>query len=271
LSPDTSNTILELVNATVVKNDTKILDDVSLTVRSGEHTAIVGPNGAGKSTLVGLLTHHERALATGETSPAVRVLGGRRWNVFELRSQIGIVSAGAHHRFVSGNSAGQMSGDAVVLSGFFATHGFFRSEQVTDAVRRCADEALARMEVGHLRARMMNEMSTGEARRVLIARALVTSPRVLVLDEPTEGLDVVARHRCLALIDRLAAGGTTLLVVTHHVEEIVPSVARVVLMRGGRVVFDGTKRAALTSERLTDVFGSPVVVSEIDGRFYVRA
>lgn len=262
---------LELIDATVVKNGSPILDGLTLTIHAGEHTALVGPNGAGKSTLVNLLTHHERALARGEHDPAVRVFGSSRWDVFELRSQLGIVSSGAHQQFVAGNSAGYLTGAAVVLSGFFATHGFIRPDRITAAMRERTAQALERMEVGHLASRTMNEMSTGEARRVLIARALVTAPRALVLDEPTEGLDVVARHRFLDTVNRIALEGTTLVVVTHHVEEIVPAVERVVLLKRGRVAFEGSKREMLTAERLSEVFGARVEVSEVAGRYFARA
>jgi len=261
--------VLELVDATVVKNGTPILDRLTLTIRAGEHTAIVGPNGAGKSTLVSLLTRDDRAFARGEVS--VRVFGKDRWDLFELRAQLGVVSASSHLQFISGNSAGQISGEAVVLSGFFATHGVIRSEKVTDAMRERVDRVFARVEAEPLRKKLMNEMSTGEARRVLIARALVTSPRALVLDEPTEGLDIVARHRFLRFVERIALDGTTLVVVTHHVEEIVPSIGRVVLMRTGRVAFDGAKDAMLTAPTLSAVFGAPISVTEIDGRYYARA
>ena len=125
----------------------------------------------------------------------MRVFGDDNWNVFELRPQLGIVSADLHQRFVSGNSEGRITGLAAVLSGFVASQGILRYSAITDDMRRRAAEALEKMGAGHLARRLMNEMSSGEARRVLLARALVTDPRALVLDEPTTGLDVVGRHR----------------------------------------------------------------------------
>ena len=264
--------VLELVNATVVKGGVTILHGLNLTIHEREHTAIVGPNGAGKSTLVKLLTHHDHAWAAddGEPSP-VKVYGNDRWDVTELRAQLGLISADMHQRFVIGNSAGTLRAEDVVLSGLFATHGFLRPEQVTERTRRQAAEALARVDASHLAGKMMDEMSTGEARRVLIARALVTNPRALVLDEPTSGLDVVARHRFLGHVDNVGRGGTTLIVVTHHVEEIVPSVERVILLKSGRVAFDGAKHDVLTDARLSEVFGAPVHVTHHDGRYYALA
>jgi len=264
--------VLELVNATVVKGGNTILHALNLTIHDGEHTAIIGPNGAGKSTLVKLLTHHDYAWAVEDDEPSpVKVYGNDRWDVMELRAQLGVISADMHQRFVAGNSAGNLRAEDVVLSGLFATHGFLRPEQVTGETRRRAAASLARVEAGHLARKMMDEMSTGEARRVLIARALITNPRALVLDEPTSGLDVVSRHRFLEQVENVGRGGTTLIFVTHHVEEIVPSVERVVLLKDGRVAFDGPTREMLTDAKMTDVFGAPVFVTERGGRYYARA
>jgi iron complex transport system ATP-binding protein len=264
--------VLELVNATVVKGGVTILHALNLTIHDGEHTAIIGPNGAGKSTLVKLLTHHDYAWAVEDDEPSpVRVYGNDRWDVMELRAQLGVISADMHHRFVAGNSAGNLRAEDVVLSGLFATHGFLRPDQVTGDTRRRAAAAIARVDASHLAHKMMDEMSTGEARRILIARALITNPRALVLDEPTSGLDVVSRFRFLEQVEKVGQGGTTLIFVTHHVEEIVPSVERVVLLKDGKVAFDGPKREMLTDARLTEVFGAPVSVSERDGRYYARA
>lgn len=263
--------ILELVDATVVKGGVRALDGLSLAIRAGEHTAIVGPNGSGKSTLINVLTREEYPLASGNGVPPVRIFGLDRWDVFELRSQLGIVSADLHQRFVEGHSAGRISGEDAVVSGFFATRGFLLYATVTGEMRRLALAALDRMEAAHLAGKMLNEMSTGEARRVLIARALVTDPRALVLDEPAAGLDVVARERFLERIGLLAGQGTTIVLVTHHVEEILPVVDRVVLLKAGRVAVDGPKRDVLTAEHLTGVFGAGVVVEESGGRYYLRA
>jgi len=264
--------VLELVNATVVKGGVTILHALNLTIHDGEHTAILGPNGAGKSTLVKLLTHHEYAWAMDDDQlPPVRVYGVDLWDVQTLRSQLGVISADVHQRFVVGNSAGNLKAEDVVISGLYATHGFLRPEQRTDEARRNAAASLARVEATHLAEKMMDEMSTGEARRVLIARALVTNPRALILDEPTSGLDVVSRHRFLGQVEKVGHAGTTLIFVTHHVEEIVPAVERVVLLKEGRVAYDGPKREMLTDARLTDVFGAPVTVSERDGRYYAIA
>ena len=262
--------VLELHEATVVKDDRPVLDSVSLTIPRGEHTAIVGPNGAGKSILVSLLTHFERPLArTGGTAP-VRVFGQDNWDVFELRSQIGIVSADLHNRFVSGNSEGRITAMTAVVSAFLASHGILRYRSVSDEMRHKARAALERAGVGHLARRTLDQMSSGEARRVMLARALVTAPQALVLDEPTTGLDLVARHDFLERVRDTARSGTTIILITHHIEEIVPEISRVVLLRSGRIVREGAKAEVLTAASLSELFGMPVVMDQVDGYAYPR-
>lgn len=262
--------VLELHDATVVKGGVRILDGLTMSIRPGEHTAIVGPNGSGKSTLINVLTGQDHALARNEGTPPVRIFGETLWDIFAMRSRLGIVSADLHVRFVLGNSSGNISGERAVLSGFFATQGVVRDRALTDAMRRRAADALARMEAGHLARKPLDEMSTGEARRVLIARALVTAPDALILDEPTTGLDMVARQRFLEMVSRVARDGTTIVLVTHHVEEIIPEIDRVILLKHGRVAFDGSKRSILTSAHLTSVYGAAIGLDEAGGYYHAR-
>jgi iron complex transport system ATP-binding protein len=263
--------LLELKDATVVKGGVPVLDGLTLTIQAGEHTAILGPNGAGKTTLINLLTHQDYAFAAEQAPPVVRVFGRDRWNVFDLRSQLGIISNDLHQRFVAGHSAGRIRGIDAVLSGFFATQGFLVNRDITGVMRDEAFEALTRMDARHLAEKMMDEMSTGEARRVLIARALVSRPKALILDEPSAGLDVVAKHRFLDTVRRIAAAGTTIVLITHHVDEIFPEVGQVLLLLGGRVIAAGPKEQMLTSEALSRLFGATVNVEQRDGYYYARA
>jgi iron complex transport system ATP-binding protein len=263
--------LLELTDATVVKDGVRILDGLTLTIGDGEHAAILGPNGAGKTTLINLLTHQDYAFVREGAPPAVRVFGGTRWNVFELRTQLGIISNDLHQRFVAGHSAGRIRGDEAVVSGFFATQGFLINWSVTAEMRDRASEALDRLEAAHLAGKWLDQMSTGEVRRVLIARALVNRPRALVLDEPSAGLDVVARYRFLETVRRLAREGTTIVLITHHVEEIIPEIDRVFLLQRGRVLDSGDKAAMLTDERLSTLFGAPVTLGRERGYYHARA
>jgi iron complex transport system ATP-binding protein len=262
--------ILELSDATLVKDDRAVLDGLNLDIHEGEHTAILGPNGAGKSLLVSLLTHYERPLARVGGPPPVRVFGQSDWNVAELRTQLGFVSSDLHLHFVAGNSEGRMKGEAAVLSAFLASHGILRYGMITDEMRARTHEALAIVGAAHLAARWMDQMSSGEARRVMLARVLVTAPKALVLDEPTTGLDLAARHAFMERVRAVARHGTTIILITHHIEEIIPEIDRVILLRAGRIAGDGAKRSMLTAERLSPVFGAPIHVHEAGGYHYAR-
>jgi iron complex transport system ATP-binding protein len=259
--------VVQLANATVVKGGRTVLDALTLTIDAGEHTAIIGPNGAGKSTLLNLLSLEERPLADDS---ALRIFGRENWNVFELRPRLGIVGAELQHRFVNGNSAGRITAAEAVLSGFFAGHGFVFVPETTAAMRQAAQAALARLGVEHLAAAFLDRMSTGEARRVLIARALVTNPEALVLDEPTTGLDLVARHEFLETLRAVARQGTTLILVTHRVEEVIPEVQTVVLLRHGRIVAAGPKPLTLTAANLSATFEAPIALTSEQG-YYVAS
>ena len=262
--------MLELTDATVVKNGVRVLDGLTLSIRAGEHTAIVGPNGSGKSTLINVLTQQDHALAREDGAPPVRIFGDSLPDVFALRSRLGIVSADLHQRFVGGNSEGRITAEMAVVSGFIASQGILRYGTITDDMRKRAAESLEKMGVAHLATRRLNEMSSGEARRVLIARALVTRPRALVLDEPTSNLDVVARHNFLERVRQIAREGTTLILITHHVEEVIPEINRVVLIKHGRIAGAGSKRDMMTPQRLGELFEGPVVLDELGGYYHAR-
>jgi iron complex transport system ATP-binding protein len=257
--------LLEIEDATVRRGGRHILDSVSLRIDEGVHTAIVGPNGSGKTTLIKLISRQHYALARPNDAPSATIFGKSRWDVFELRQMMGIVSSDLHHDFIA---SGKISGLEVALSGFFASHGLARNHEVTPSMRSRAEEALALMEASHLAGKHMDEMSTGEARRVLIARALVPDPRALLLDEPTTGLDIAARHRFLETLRSIAQRGKTIILITHHVEEILPEIEDVILMSEGRIAAQGAKSDVLTPAKLSDVFGASVEV-EKNGAYYL--
>jgi iron complex transport system ATP-binding protein len=262
--------LLEINDASVVLGGSRILDGLTLTIRAGEHTAILGPNGAGKSTLMKLLTLQVYPFASSNGTPPVRVFGRERWDVFDLRTRLGIVSADLHDRFVHGNAAGVITGHDAVLSGFFASQGLFSHSRVTEAMRRQASEALDSMGAAHLAEATLDTMSTGEARRVLIARALVHKPKALVLDEPTRGLDLVAQHHFMERVRGVAQRGTTIILVTHHADEIIPEIDRVILLSRGRVAYDGSKSNVLTAANLSKVFDASLTVEKANGYYSVH-
>jgi iron complex transport system ATP-binding protein len=266
----TAEPVLELNDATIIRGGVPVVHSLSLVVHAGEHTAILGPNGSGKSSLIRVLTLDDRPLSRGNGAPVLRLFGRERWDVSDLRTRLGVVTGDLDVGFGQGTSGGRVSGQDVTLSGLLGSHGVFSHHGVTDAMRERARGALARVEASHLSTKSLNEMSAGERRRVLIARALITQPDVLLLDEPTSGLDLVARHRFMDAVRRLAREGTTVILVTHHVDEIIPEIGRVVLLQEGRVAFDGPPEGALTSTRLSALFGGPLEVARSGGYYQVR-
>jgi iron complex transport system ATP-binding protein len=246
----------------VMRGTRRVLHDIDLRIGVGEHVAILGPNGCGKSTLIKTLTRECYPLT--QPSSSLKLLGSEQWNIFELRSALGIVS-----NDLMSHCARNMSGEELVLSGFFSSIGIWPNHEVTGDMRERARILLARLEVSHLSDRDVSEMSSGEARRLLIGRALVHDPKALVLDEPSTSLDIFAQHELRKLVRQLAQSGVGMILVTHHLADIVPEVERVVLMRAGRVVADGPKHELLTEEALGALFGVGVSVTCRDGFYHL--
>jgi len=259
--------LLEIDDATVLRGDRPALDRFSLRVEAGRHTAILGANGSGKSTLVQLIARQLYPLAPGDGRSPVRVLGRAHWSVAELRGLLGIVSPALQNDYTSDVPLEVFE---AVVSGFFAARGLGLDHRVSEGMRERAQAALEQLGVGHLIGSRMASLSTGEARRVLIARALVHRPHALLLDEPCAGLDPASRRRFLENLRALARGGTTLLLVTHHVEEILPEIGQVLLLRNGRVLYQGDKAATLTDDALGETFGLPIRVAR-HGEWYHAA
>lgn len=255
--------LMELDRACVIRGQVRVLHDLSLRIAQGQHTALLGPNGCGKSSFIKLITRELYPLAHVDGSVPVRVLGQARWQVDRLRAQLGIVTGD-----LSGNLADMpgLSVEEAVLSGFFASFVVPAFGEVTPAMRERVRETLALTGALALLQRGYAELSAGETRRVLIARALVNRPQALLLDEPSTGLDLIARRHLVATMRRLAADGITLVLVTHHIEEIIPEIERVVLLRGGRIIADGSRDELLRDGPLSEAFGGPIQVLEQDGR-----
>ncbi|WP_164101727.1 ABC transporter ATP-binding protein [Candidatus Laterigemmans baculatus] len=251
--------LLEVSDVTVQRGEVTILDSLSVSIPEGRHTAVLGPNGSGKTSLLNvLLRHFYPSVGAAGHQGTVRILGQSVWEVAALRRQMGVVSSAVDAAFSSGRT-GRMTGGEAVASGYTATELPEFGVPMTGETVENARRALDRVDAAHLLHRHVATLSTGERRRVLIARALVHRPRILILDEPTTGLDLVARHHFLAMLRRIAQGGeVTLVIVTHHTEEILPEVEHVVLLERGRVAFAGPKEKALTDERLSALYKMPL-------------
>ncbi|MDZ7719692.1 MAG: ATP-binding cassette domain-containing protein [Balneolaceae bacterium] len=262
--------ILEMNNATVRRDGINILDQLSIKIHLNEHTAIIGPNGSGKSTFIKLITQEIYPLANKEGSAPVRMFGNDHWVLEKLRSKLSIVSSDLQNDFLHNTKDGQISGRDVAITGFFSSLRLFPHQTITNSMLEKANEALLLMEADHLADKMLNEMSTGEVRRVLISRALITRPEVLILDEPTTALDFVARHNFMEQIRKVVQSGTTLILVTHHIEEVIPEIERVVLLKNGQKAFDGSKKEILTSKNVSEIYDHPVKLNGNNGLYKVH-
>jgi iron complex transport system ATP-binding protein len=255
--------LLEMRNVSVVRGDNLALDGVSLRIEVGEHVCILGPNGCGKSTLIRTITRDNYPLAREDAS--MIILGQSRWNVSELRSFLGIVSPDLLAMCTS-----DATGIDVVMSGFFSSTRIFPHHSPQDEHLRRAEAALQRLGITHLAKRPVAEMSSGEAKRTLIARALAHDPKTLLFDEPGNALDISGRVELRETMRELTRDGLGILLVTHHVSEIIPEIERVVMLRKGKVLADGPKAKILTGERLSELFGVPVKLFREDGYFHLH-
>lgn len=242
----------------VMRGQKVVLDGISLRVRLIEHVALLGPNGCGKSTLIKTITRECYPVAREDSS--MTILGQRNWNVFELRSLLGIVS-----NDLMASCTSDASGMDVVLSGFFSSTRIFPNHAVDGAQRQQAEAALEQLGIAHLGRRAVREMSSGEAKRVLIARALVHRPRALLFDEPCNSLDIAAQHGLRETMRELANSGIGIILVTHELTDIVPEIERVVLLAKGRIVADGRKDDVLHEETLSRAFGVKVRLERHEG------
>jgi iron complex transport system ATP-binding protein len=253
--------LLDFRNLRVMQGQKIALDDFSLRIGADEHVAILGPNGCGKSTLIKTITRECYPIARPDSS--MSIFGEESWDVFALRARLGIVS-----NDLMLSCTGDASGRDVVLSGFFSSIGIFSNHNVDARQYELANAALAELKIEHLAERAVSEMSSGEARRVLIARALVHKPGALLFDEPCNSLDLAAQQSLRQTMRALANSGTAIILVTHELADIVPEIQRVVLMSGGRVVADGPKDEVLQVERLAALFGVSVEMARRDGHYF---
>jgi iron complex transport system ATP-binding protein len=268
LMPTRSSTpLLDLRNVRVMRGEAtrggKIaLDDFTLRVHADEHVAVLGPNGCGKSTLIKTIIRECYPMVREGSS--MTILGQKSWNVFELRSLLGIVS-----NDLMSSCTGEASGLDVVLSGFFSSTRIFPNHTIDPTYRELAEAALDQLGVSHLAERAAQEMSSGEAKRVLIARALVHKPRAVLFDEPCNSLDVLAQHGLRETMRSLANSGIGIILVTHELLDVVPEIERVVLMSNGRIVADGRKEEVLRAENLSKLFGLKVKLGRREGYYNI--
>jgi iron complex transport system ATP-binding protein len=260
---DVDDLVVHMSGVTVRRGHTELLADLDWSVELDERWVVLGPNGAGKTTLLRIA-----AAELHPTSGVVHVLGERigRTDVFELRTRIGLSSASLAARVPSEEKVSD-----VVVSAGYAVLGRWRESYESMDTRRATD-LLSAMGVGQLADRTFGTLSEGERKRTLIARALMTDPEMLLLDEPAAGLDLGGREDLVARLSQLAmdpdAPATVL--VTHHVEEIPPGFTHALLLRDGRSVAQGLLDDVVTAENLSETFGQALTLERSGDRFFAR-
>ena len=256
--------VLEFASVSVVRGDNTLLDDITWEVEEGQRWVILGPNGAGKTTLLQLAAGRIHP-TTGVAGILGEVLGAV--DVFELRPRIGLSSAAMAERL----PPDELVRDVVVTASYGVVGRWRESYDALDHDR--AADLLKALGVSHLGDRTFGTLSEGERKRVQIARALMTDPELMLLDEPAAGLDLGGREDLVARLAALAADieAPALVLVTHHVEEIPPSFTDVLLMREGRIVAAGPVELVLTAANLSETFGLPLVVERHGNRWSARA
>jgi iron complex transport system ATP-binding protein len=252
---------LNLAHVNVARGDNVVLHDINLTVNTGEHIAILGPNGCGKSTLIKTITCECYPIAQPETK--VSIFGRERWDLTELKKRLGVVSPE-----LPGRPTLHTTGRDAVLTGFFSSSTLWPNLTVTQAMQARADEVLAQVDAVDLAEKLVGEMSAGQQRRIMIGRALVASSQMLLLDEPSNALDLAAQADLRNLLRKLAQHGTGILLITHHIADILPEIDRLLLMREGRIVADGPKADLLTAANLSNLFKTEVNMTERDGFYH---
>jgi iron complex transport system ATP-binding protein len=255
--------LLEFKNVTVIRGRKKILDSLSITIRAGENVAILGPNGAGKSSFIKTITREYYPFPQ-KKDYSFKIWGEDRWDVFDLRFLLGIVSGDLQNAF-----AMEMSGMEVVLSGFFSSIRLY-GRRVTSEMKEKTERILRFLEINHLKDRFMTEMSSGEARRFLIARALIHNPKALILDEPIIALDLHAQYKFRKILRKISRSGTGIILITQNLQDIIPQINRVILMRKGRFYKDGSKAKIITTRNISTLFKVPVRITKENGWYYTH-
>jgi iron complex transport system ATP-binding protein len=264
---------LHLAHVNVARGDNVVLHDINLTVNTGEHIAILGPNGCGKSTLIKTITcecYPIVSLDPAQSETKVSIFGRERWDLTELKKRLGVVSPE-----LPGRPTLHTTGRDAVISGFFSSSTLWPNLTVTPAMQTRADEVLAQVDAVDLANKPVGQMSAGQQRRIMIGRALVGSSsaaegatQMLLLDEPSNALDLAAQTDLRNLLRKLAQQGTGILLITHHIADILPEIDRILLMRDGRIVADGPKAELLTAANLSNLFKTRVNMTERDGFYH---
>ena len=254
--------ILEMKGVSVVRGGKSILDSIDLSIEEDESVAIVGNNGSGKTTLIKLLRGEIHPYYDADSPSVMRMFGEEKWSIFDLRSRMGIVSMDLQNQFSQETTVTE-----VIASGFFGSLDIFRNMKVTEEMISMVMGAALTMGIEDLLDRTIEGISLGEMRRALIARALVHSPRTLVMDEPMTGLDIVMASKFRKMFEILMKAGNNLIIVTHDLADIPEGIDRVIMMKDGRIFADGMKDSLFTSETMSELYDEPIKVEHVNGTY----
>lgn len=236
------------------------LKNLSLSIETNQSLAILGPNGSGKTSLLKLIAREIYPLDSNGSH--LKILGAEHFDIRDYRRQLGVVSSELQQKYER-----ETPGLEVVISGFFDSNSLWQHFKIEPNQVEMARQIMAELGIADLEDRPFGNLSTGQQARLLLARAMVHRPNTLILDEPTAGLDYQASFQYLELMRSLFREGTSIIVVTHHVHEIPPEIDRIVLLQKGQLFADGKKKDIMTTENLSQLFGTPMQLTETQGYF----
>ncbi len=257
--------IIDFENVYVNYGDMTILKNINLKITDKQNWVVLGANGSGKSTLIKLFSHD---LYPNTKYPFKKnIFGKDRWDIFELKKYLGIITNDLQSQLLAyrGNSTGL----DIVLSGYYSSLGVFQHHVFSNKEYNKALDIMNFLEITDLKEKKFNQMSTGEQRRCIIARALVHEPKAFVLDEPTTGLDIKAQGCFLKMLRKLSKD-IPLILVTHNIDEIFPEITHVALIANNTIFKQGLKEDIMTSENLSEIFGIDILLEKENDRFYIK-
>ena len=257
--------IIDFENINVGYDEKIILKNITLKIKEKEHWVILGANGSGKSTLMKLIQSEIHPRKTNEYKK--EILGKATYSIFELKKDLGIITNDLHNYFAIHGSF--LTGYITVLSGHYSSIGVFKHQDFTPEQHKKAKETMKFLEIEHLADKYIYEMSTGELRKCIVARALIHDPKAFILDEPTVGLDIKAQINFIKMLKKLSSQASIIL-VTHHLEEIFEEINNVALIYNNTIYKSGKKEEILTNENLSEIFDTKLSMAEKNGRYFVE-
>ncbi len=257
--------IIDFENINVGYDENIILKNVTLKIKEKEHWAILGANGSGKSTLMKLI---QSEIHPRKTNPYKKeILGKSTYSIFELKKDLGIITNDLHNYFATHGNF--LSGYITVLSGHYSSIGVFKHQDFTQEQHEKAKQTMKFLEIEHLADKYVEEMSTGELRKCIVARALIHDPKAFVLDEPTVGLDIKAQINFIKMLKKLSSQASIIL-VTHHLEEIFEEIGNIALIYNNTIYKSGKKEEILTNDNLSEIFDTKLSIAQKNGRYFVE-